>query len=162
MKNMLNLKSILFFCLIFLFSSAHAQDVPKEIDDILNKINDKMVEATLAGEYLSLMTFYSDDVVIMPDFHPALRGKKAFLKRYQEDMKNGIKHHSFNGTVEKRWQQGDEIFERGTFGMAVSSFHSKQPKAYYGSYFQIWKKQSDGTFKISFTIWNLDFNPFES
>ncbi len=139
-----------------------AQAVLPDVEQNLKETGEKMIAATLAGDYLSLLDYHAKDVVIMPDFRPAISGKKALEAQYKEDMKMGLKHHSFTGTVEKRWQHGDEVFERGTFGMAVSSKKDKRPAAYYGSYFQIWQKQSDGTFKISFIIWNLDFNPFES
>lgn len=119
------------------------------------------MKTTLDGEYLKLVEYYSDDVTVMPDFHPAIRGKKSLLEQYEKEMEKGVKYHSFSVTVEKRWKKEDEIFERGTFGMAVSSKNSRKPAAYYGSYFQIWKRQSDGSYKMTFTIWNLDFNPFE-
>jgi ketosteroid isomerase-like protein len=148
--------------MLYSFPALQAQNLSKEVDSALNEIDAKMVKATLAGEYLSLMDYYTEDVVMMPDFRPAIRGKKELLAQYQEDIKLGVKYHSFNATVEKKWQCGSEIFERGTFGMAISSKNSQKPMAFYGSYFQIWQKQPDGSFKITFIIWNLDFNPFES
>ncbi len=164
MKSYFFIKSAIFSICWLLASSSIllAQNISKEVDDTLNEIGEKMVKATLSGEYMSLMDFYSDDVIVMPDFQPTIKGKKALSDQYKENIKNGVKYHSFSGMVEKRWQHGDEIFERGTFGMAVSSKDFGRPMAYYGSYFQIWQKQPDGSFKISFTIWNLDFNPFES
>lgn len=164
MKQNLIFKSIQVFISYFLcsFTILQAQDIPKEIENELNKTGEKMVQATLDGDYLALIDFYSDDAVIMPDFKPPIRGKKALKDQFREDEKLGVEYHSFTGTVEKRWRRGDEIYERGSFGMAVSSRDSRRPTAFYGSYFQIWQKQKDGSFKISFTIWNLDFNPFES
>ena len=161
MISSLQIKLISYAGLLFLFSVVYGQELPDEIESTLNNIGTKMVQLTLDGDYLSLMDYYDDDVIVMPDFQPAIKSKKALTNRYKEDMKKGIKHHSFTGSIEKRWQKGDEIFERGTFGMAVSSNVSSKPAAYYGSYFQIWKRQSDGSYKISFIIWNLDFNPYE-
>jgi len=155
------LELAMLFCLLAAPVILSAQSVSSDVERMLKETGEKMITATLAGEYLTLVNYHTDDVVIMPDFRPAITGKKALEEQYKEDMKLGLKHHSFTGTVEKRWQHGDEVFERGTFGMAVSSKKDKRPAAYYGSYFQIWQKQSDGTFKISFIIWNLDFNPFE-
>jgi len=149
-------------CLFIFIPALRAQSIAPDIEKKLNEIGESMAKATLAGDHKILLKNFTDDVVVMPDFKPAIKGIKELTKQYEEDKKMGAKYHSFTGNVEKRWQHGDEIFERGTFGMAVSTKASKHPQAYYGSYFQIWERQSDGSFKISFTIWNLDFNPFET
>lgn len=154
-------KSIRFLLFLLPISFLQAQNIPVEIEKELNEIGDKMLEAALAGENVTIIDFYTDDVVVNPSFHSAIKGKKALLKLYQYDAKKGVKYHSFNATVEQRRLYGNEIFERGTFGLSVSSNESRKPQAYYGSYFQIWKKQSDGSYKIEYIIWNLDFNPFE-
>ena len=119
-----------------------------------------MMNATLEGNSVSNIDHYTDDVIIMPAFQPAIRGKQDLISAYNKEKKKKLKYHSFNGIPEKRWMVNDQVFERGTFGMSVSTKDDPKPKAYYGSYFQIWTKQSDGEFKISYTIWNLDFNPF--
>ena len=54
------------------------------------------------------------------------------------------------------------VFDIGTFGMSLISSDSPKPIAYYGSYFHTWQKQSDGSFKIKYTMSNLDFNPFDN
>jgi hypothetical protein len=55
----------------------------------------------------------------------------------------------------------NEIYEYGTFGIAVSSNETKHPYAFTGSYFTIWEKQSDASYLIKYIISNYDFNPCE-
>ena len=73
--------------------------------------------------------------------------------------KIGLKYHSFSGTPEDIWECEKFVYERGKFGMSVSSKDHPKPLAYHGSYFTIWQKENDGSLKIKYVIWNLDFNP---
>lgn len=153
-----------YFLLIYFFifiSLLQSQTLSDATIESLNEIGQKMTEATLAGKYLEIIDYFLDDVIVNTDFKHAIKGKEALLKVYKKDASNGLKYHSMSGTVEHRWQHKNEIFERGSFGMSVTTNNSDRPKAYYGSYFQIWKQQPDDSFKISYIIWNLDHNPCE-
>ena len=163
MKKYFITKTSVFLLLITLLSvqSLYAEKISKQVEKELDKIGAILEKATLDGDYMTTLKYYTDDIVIMPDFRPSVRGKKALLEQYKKDEEVSVKYHSFDGTIEKRWQHGDQIYERGTFGMALSYEKAKRPMAYYGSYFQIWQKQSNGSYKTAFTIWNLDFNPCE-
>jgi len=143
-----------------LFSFSQAQDLSAEKKQKLDEIGNLLDKAMIDGDYDLILEYYSDDVIIMPSFNPAIKGINGLKNAYEKNKRKGIKYHSFTGTVEKRWICGDQIFEIGTFGMALSSKETSQPKAYYGSYFQIWQEYEDGSFKIKYSIWNLDFNPF--
>jgi ketosteroid isomerase-like protein len=158
-------RSICVLCVAFfmlsLFSLLQAQDLSKEKTQKLEYIGTLLEKAMIDGDYDTILEFYSDDVIIMPGFNPAIKGINALKDAYKKNTRKGIKYHSFTATAEKRWICGNEIFEYGTFGMALSSKENSHPKAYYGSYFQIWQEHEDGTFKFKYNIWNLDFNPFE-
>ncbi len=157
--------SILIISLLFCNSKETKQ--PQTIDNKLSaetekqlqEIGKKMIDAALSGDLLSTAQYYTDDLVLKPDFNPVIIGKENYIKKLKENMESGVKYNSFNANIEKIWQKGDEIFERGNFAFSVTSKYFNKPKAYIGSYFQIWKLQKDNTFKISYNIWNMDFNP---
>ena len=149
------------FFFVALFSFSNAQNLSKEKNQKLDEIASLLDRAMIDGDYDTILKYNTDDIVIMPGFSPSIKGKTGLEKAYEKNKKDGLKYHSFSGTPEKRWVCGNEIYEYGTFGMALSSRESKKPRAYYGSYFQIWQEFEDGSFKIKYTIWNLDFNPFE-
>ena len=157
-------RTICVFCaalfLLSFFSFSQAQDLSAEKTQKLEDIGTLLEKAMIDGDYKTILEYYADDVIIMPGFNPAIKGINALKDAYKENQKKGIKYHSFTATAEKRWQCGDEIFSMGTFGMAISSKETSQPKAYYGSFFQVWQEYEDGSFKIKYNIWNLDFNPF--
>ena len=160
MKRTINSIFVIIFLLV-LFSFSQAQDLSAEKKQKLDEIEVLLEKAMIDGDYETILKYYDDDVIIMPGFDPAIRGINALNKAYEKNKRKGIKYHSFTGNAEKRWMCGNEIFEMGTFGMAISSKDSSQPKAYYGSYFQIWQEYEDGSLIIKYNIWNLDFNPFE-
>jgi ketosteroid isomerase-like protein len=125
----------------------------------LEKTNKAIERAMLAGDYEAILSYYTDDVVLVPDFQPAVRGKSAVWEGYTKQQKAGVTFHSFSATTEKIWTSGKDVYEYGTFGQAVSARDHAKPKAYYGSYFMIWEEQPDGALLIKYVIWNLGFNP---
>lgn len=153
-KFVMTIMSFLLF-----FSFLKAQDLSDETRKEIDKLNQRMVELTLDGKYLSLVDFYADDAIVEPDFMPKIVGKDAIKKIYAEELKSKVKYHSFNGTIDEIWQCGNMIYERGTFGMSFSEEKNPKPRAFYGAYFQIWIIKDDGSYKIKYSIWNLDFNP---
>lgn len=154
------LAAFVFTWFLALISSVAAADVPADTIKILDDLSTEMMDQTLKGNLMVIPNYYTEDIILMPDFKPPIRGRSAMKRVYKDDMNRGIKYHSFNGNVEKRWQHGNDIYEYGSFGLSISEKKSPKPSAFYGSYFQIWQKQKDGTYLISYAIWNLDFNPF--
>ena len=149
--------------LVLLMNNAfYAQDNLQQVQKKLEEISQILNKATLEGDYETLLSCHTDDAIIKPDFSPAIKGKRALREQYEKNKREGGKIHSFSATTEDMWIRGDEIYERGTFGMAASSKGSPKPVAVYGSYFQIWLKQADGSYKIKYLIWNLDFDPYKA
>jgi ketosteroid isomerase-like protein len=133
----------------------------QDLKEKLEKINSEIEKLVLAGNYDALLSYYTDDAVISPDFRPTVKGKNAVKEGFEENKKSGLKYHSFSGTPEEMWECDKNLYERGKFGMAVSWKDHQRPEAYYGSYLTIWQKENDGSLKIKYLIWNLDFNPCE-
>lgn len=153
---------LLTLALMLLLSQAfYAQDNLENVQKKLAEISQILNKATLEGDYETLINCHTDDAIVKPDFVPAIKGKRALREQYEKNKKAGAKIHSFSATTEDMWIRGDEVYERGTFGMAASSKESAKPVAVYGSYFQIWLRQADGAYKIKYLIWNLDFDPYK-
>lgn len=172
MKN----KNVLFpFLFIFLFMiSVCCEDMNKKAEVVANekvvqenetirekveKVNKELEKLILSEKYDDLLQYYTDDILICPDFQTSIKGKDSVKRIYDENKNLGIKHHSFSSKIEEIWECKNFVYERGTFGMSYSSKDKPKPLAYYGSYFTIWKKDIEGSLKIKYTIWNLDFNP---
>jgi len=133
-------------------------DVRKKIDEINNLFN----KAVLAGDYETQLKYFTENAIIAPPIGPVAEGKSAIKEGYEKNMKMNVVFHSFNSTTEDFWVCGDRVYERGKWAFSQSSIKSKNPKAFNGSYFQIWRAQKDSSFLIDYMIYTLGFNPFEN
>ncbi len=154
----------LFLCTIFSFIfisyfSIFAQEA--DVRKVLESVGDEINRAVLSGDYETVMSHFTDDVIIFPIFQAPIKGKQAYRKAVNKLKEKGVKYQSINGTSTEIWECGNMVYEIGTFGMSLVTKDSSKPTAYYGSYFNIWQKQSDRSYKLKYMISNLDFNPFE-
>lgn len=133
-----------------------AGDYLAQIQDIGRILN----EAVLNGDHETILKYYTDDIVILANSIPAIKGKEAIRALYEKDRKRGLKFHSFSGKPDKMWSSGDKVYEYGTYGVAVSSYKSKHPYGFAGSYFTIWQKQNNGSYLMEFVMTNLDHEPY--
>jgi ketosteroid isomerase-like protein len=154
----ISIRVMALWCVFFSCSNTSGQD--DEITKMITSIGDTINKAVLAGDFETFLSYCTDDVIMDPIFQPSIKGKKAYREELKKMKDMGVKYQSMSGTLEDVWKCGEMIYERGTFGMSMISKESPQPKAYFGAYFQIWKKQADGSYKLSYMISNLDFNPF--
>lgn len=132
---------------------------PSNFGDVLKEINLQIEDAVLKGDYETVLKFYTDDVILVPNSQPSLKGKSAVRESYLKQVKAGVRFHSFNARADKIWECGNEVYEYGTYGFSGSSNETKHPYAFTGSYFMIWEKQKDISYLIKYVISNLDFNP---
>lgn len=133
-----------------------------DIKSKIEKITQILNKAVLSGDYETQLKYFTEDAIIAPPIGPVIKGKNAIRDGFDRNAKENVVLHSFNATIEDLWVCGDRVYERGTWAMAQSSNLSKKPKAYYGSYFEIWKVQSDSSLLIDYMIFTLGFNPFEN
>jgi ketosteroid isomerase-like protein len=148
-----------FFCIIFLsYSNIFAQE--DEVRKFIESIEDDFSKAALKGDYETILSYFADDVIVVPIFQPPIKGKKAYREELNKLKKQGVKYQSISGIIADIWECGNMVYETGTFAMSLIRKESARPEAYYGSYFQIWQKQSDESYKLKYMISNLDFNPF--
>lgn len=115
--------------------------------------------AAFEHDYKKALTFFTDDVLILPGLQPPIEGKAQLKKMYEQDEKNGVTFHAIGDNVQADWLCGEDYYERGTWSMSVTSNQNDKPAAFLGSYFQIWQKQNDGSYKIKFNIWKLNHMP---
>lgn len=133
-----------------------------EIKDKIEKITEILNKAILNNDYETQLKYFTESAIIAPPIGPVAEGKGAIKEGYEKNKKMNLVVHSFNGTIEDLWVCGDRVYERGKWAMSQSSNLHKKPKAYHGSYFEIWKVQKDSSLLIDYMIYTLSFNPFEN
>jgi ketosteroid isomerase-like protein len=151
---------LLSFALFLIFpESLRAQDSMKELRAKIDDIGKKLEAASIRGDYELILSYYADDIIIDHPLEPPIRGKDAARVQIEKGIREGLKYHSFSGTIEDLWECGGKVYERGSWGMSYTSKHTRQPVGAYGSYFEIWMKGDDDSYKIQYLIYTLDFNP---
>jgi ketosteroid isomerase-like protein len=153
-----------FVVIVFLLSTIvphilAAQTKLERVREQVKILKKERQNASLEQDYEKAITYFTDDVLIMPGMQPPFEGKAELRKMFKQDEKNGVKIHAVSDNIQKDWLCGDDYYERGTWSMSITSNDTQRPIAFLGSYFQIWQKQKDGSYKIKFNIWNLNHQP---
>ena len=138
-----------------------AEDEIARLTREVEAVHDAMEKAAIAGDYETVLSYLTEDVVLCADTRQPQRGKAAVRAVYRENEKEEVKIHSISSTIEALWTCGDRIYLRGTFGQSGSSKKHPAPIAIHGSYFEICRRLPDGRHLVEYNIWNLGFNPFE-
>jgi uncharacterized protein (TIGR02246 family) len=152
--------------MIFLgMSSSMGQDMKSKMktEDLKTKvqaISDKMARANVAGDMETVYSLYADDIVLMPNYGPMIKGKEG-IKEYDEKMaESGGKIISMTLTTMDVTDLGTMVYEIGTYGMSMEIPGMEAPWADKGKYVSIYRKKKDGSLEMIVDIWNTDVNPW--
>jgi uncharacterized protein (TIGR02246 family) len=130
-----------------------------ELKTKIEKLNKEMGAAMTAGDFEKSMSYYTDDVISMPNNSKMVEGKAALKASNEEMMKSGVKITSFEFKTLKVMSCNKTIAEIGTYQMTLSIPGKADPTKDNGKYLTVWEKQADGSLKIKLEIWNTDSNP---
>ena len=152
------------FLLTFIIagSAAMAQDDLQVLRQKIRSIRLEMVEAQIAGDLEVGWSFYTSDIVAMPNYEEMIRGKKAYQVKELEWKQAGIKFHALNHTITDLWTSGDMVIEVGNFGVSMTLPNFSRPLSDRGKYMTVWQRQPDGSLKMKIDIWNTDVFPLGS
>jgi ketosteroid isomerase-like protein len=123
----------------------------------IEKMNDTYDKAFISGDYTTMNSFYTDDAIVMPSYHPMVKGKDAILESDKKDM-GSMKTESFKTTPTDVYGSGDLVYEIGTYDISFTPPNTTTAMNDHGKYLNIWQKQGD-TWKIKVNTWNSDVNP---
>lgn len=150
------------FILLFLMVSplvilnAQSEELLKELEAIGDEIN----EAALSGDDEKVMSHFTDDVIVYPVLNPPIKGKKAYRESLAKLRANGFQYKAISANTTEFWVCDGLAYQIGTFGVTTVMNNSAKPIAYYGSFFHVWEKQPDESYKLKYMMSNFDFNPF--
>jgi ketosteroid isomerase-like protein len=139
------------------FSQQSARDYQSAIEDL----NKEIVDAMISGNTEKSLSFFTDDVISMPNYGPMLQGIDEVRKANEDMDKSGVKILSFKPVITKVIPNGDQVTEIGTYRISMTLPGSDEPVEDHGKYLNIWERQSDGSLKIKVETWNSDSDPME-
>jgi uncharacterized protein (TIGR02246 family) len=148
------------FCLVvllFLSVKLLAQDDMSNLRNSFQQLEDKFDAANKSGDINSLMSFYTDDAILLAPYETLSKGKNAILARNTKEMQ-GKKFQEFTGKVTDVFVSDDLAYEVGTYNVSFTAPQMSEPMSDQGKFVNIWKKQADNSWKMKVETWNSDLN----
>lgn len=127
---------------------------PGEIlKDVVQRLTSLFVAAFNKRDIEAVLTFYAPDAVLLPPDHPRVKGTTAI-----RDLLEEMFHAGYSNTTLERGSMahlGDLAVEIGSYSMQVpdKEAHSRQES---GKYVTAWRRQPNGEFQITVTIWSCN------
>ncbi len=170
MKNSSTVLTVSFLSMIFLFCSCSNPQIESKIEKKVNidnaklkvklqEINQELEEAILIPDYAAILKYYTEDVVMVQEFRPMVKGKDKMRTLYDARIKANVQFHTYNFEIDSCWISSNEAYEYGTYTSSFSSKENKKAFESSGGYFMIFEIRNDSTFLIKYTLANLDHNP---
>mgnify|MGYP000585143447 CR=1 FL=1 len=145
------------FALIFLGGCAHTGTQKEEdLKVIVEAIGRKAEAAFLAGDVDTMLQYYTEDIISMPQSYPMVKGKEDLRRKTEAILSSGIRFKTLESTTLDVKNGGRYVYEIGIFRQAVILPGQNEPTESVGKYVTIWEQQSNGDLKIAVEIYNSD------
>ncbi|MBD3399247.1 MAG: DUF4440 domain-containing protein [Candidatus Coatesbacteria bacterium] len=139
---------------------AAAADADEEaLLERINEANALIDQAALDDDYETLASFYTEDVVVLPNNEPLIVGRDAFIENEKAAREAGFAVVSIESTIARVFSAGPLIHEIGTYEVTLQVPGPPYPITDTGKYLVIWEIQPDDTLKIKLEMWNNDRMP---
>lgn len=113
--------------------------------------NAKFGEAVRKGDGAAIAALYTDDATLLPPDSDMIRGREGIEAFWKGGLQMGIKEAVL--TSVDVYGAGDFAYEIGRFALKIQP--EGQPAIEQkGKYVVVWKKTSDGAWKLHVDIWN--------
>ncbi len=145
---------LLFTGSILLMFSCQPQRNMDEIKSQITEMNNKMAKDMMAGDYLSSLEMYSEDLISLPSYAPMLRGKEAAKAKAEQDMNAPMKMTNFELETTDVMLAGEFVIEIGTYSLTMEMPMMPDGMEDTGKYMTVYEFQKDGSLKIKVDTWN--------
>jgi ketosteroid isomerase-like protein len=124
-----------------------------KIERTLRDLDAQWSAAAAAKDVDKTVSFYSDDTIVLPPNASAATTKEAIRKIWKDLLTDA--NISWKTKEVEVAQSGDLAFSSGTYEVTLND-PTGTPVNDRGKYLEVWKKQSDGSWKCGVDIWNSD------
>ena len=149
-------------CLVFavvLSSCAHTKNGSSTSAIEAISAADAALQNAVAERNLeAIISFYAEDAVMLPTAEPIVVGKPAIRKEWQHILDiPDFQNRSVLTKVDVS-SGGDMAYSMGTY-LAMMLGEDGQPVTEPGKFLSVWKRQSDGSWRIVADTYNTDIPP---
>lgn len=117
----------------------------------LAAVNARYGKAVEQRDAAAIRDLYTKDAIVLPPDQAMIRGNAGVEDFWKASFAAGVKAASLEAIDVE--QVGDVAFETGTYTMTVAP-EGKQAQTATGKYVVVWKRLSDGAWKLHRDIWN--------
>jgi ketosteroid isomerase-like protein len=140
-------------------SSSFAQIGEDELRKRIDEANAVIDEASIKNDYETIASFYTEDVVILPNHEPIITGRDAFIENERASEKAGFKILEIESSITRVFRDSNLVHEIGRYIVRLQVPSVPYPITDTGKYLVIWEIQSDQSLKIKLEMWNNDELP---
>lgn len=109
-------------------------------------------EAANRGEVERIMEIYAPDAVILPPGGPVIEGSETIRELFRQEFERFDTKLAF--TTQEIEVDGDMAFRRGRYVWRGTPRLSGQTVETTNKFLEVWRRQPDGSWKISVDMWN--------
>ena len=120
--------------------------------EAIGAVSERFTTLLIARDFGPVARLYTEDAVLMPPHHPAVRGRAAiqsWLGGFPRVSRFTLKNEEIDG-------RGDIAYVRGSFVMTIHPEGAPGPIEDAGKYLEIRKRQPDGSWLLAADIFNSD------
>jgi len=120
----------------------------------LKKLDDEWSKATGSRDVEKMISYYSDDAMVMLPNIPTLTGKESIRTFWSSMLDSGFSG-GWNATKVEVARSGDLAYVTGSYQFNDNEGGGKSMTD-KGRYFAVWKKQADGSWKCVADMFSSD------
>ena len=147
--------ALLLLSLIGACQTPAASDTQAADESALRKLDDEWSKAAGAKDLEKTVSYYSDDAVVMPQNSPPLVGKESIRQMWKGMMATPGFDGGWKATKLEVAKSGDIAYIYGAYEISEADAAGK-PKTDRGKYVEVWKKQTDGSWKCTVDMFSSD------
>jgi ketosteroid isomerase-like protein len=121
--------------------------------DQIEAANEAYGKAVANQDVAAVVALYSQDAILLPPDSPVAQGSDAIRAVLQGYMDAGAQSLALETTALD--DQGDLVVDVGRYTLGMQP-PGADPITDVGKYLQVYKRQSDGSFRIAYDCFNSD------
>jgi uncharacterized protein (TIGR02246 family) len=127
--------------------SEAASETYAEAKRAIDKGNAQWIEAWEKGDPEMLAAIFTEDGVMLSQGGRVFKGRQQILERQKAAMQSVTRPVKVSVVTVKIWLDGEAAYETGKYKYEYTE--KGKPTTEEGRYVTIWKRQSDGSWKLS-------------
>jgi uncharacterized protein (TIGR02246 family) len=152
------------FIFVFVFCFVLLSCVPPATEEMdvekvrmaIEEANAKFGDVVRQGDAAALADLYTDDATLLPPDSEMIKGKEGIEAFWSGGIQMGIKGLAL--TTVDVYGSGDLAYEIGKFILTIQP-EGQEPIEQKGKYVVVWKKTTDGSWKLHVDIFNYTLPP---